>query len=132
MRFEEVWSARKEDFNSPSIERSALVKTPQDTFRLYVSYVGGRDKRWRIDVLEAERVEDLDPSSRRPILRPGDIDSEGVKTPGNDRWWAVLHVRKLRASIQHHSRLRLGRPAWNRKCIRNWEDTPSYRSSVEC
>jgi len=54
VKFKRVWSARREEFDSPSIERSALVKTPQDTFRLYVSYVDGENRRWRIDVLEAE------------------------------------------------------------------------------
>ncbi len=81
VQFKSIWSARKEEFDSPSIERSALVKTPQNTFRLYVSYVDGKTSRWRIDVLEADKIEELDPSRRKPVLKPNDIDSEGVKDP---------------------------------------------------
>lgn len=81
VKFKRIWTARREEFDSPSIERSALIKTPQDTFRLYVSYVDGENSRWRIDVLEADRIEDLNPSKRQPILKPDDIDSEGVKDP---------------------------------------------------
>ena len=79
--FKDVWRATKDTFNSPSIERCALVKTPRGRYRLYVSFVDGADNRWRIDMLEAARVEDLDPSRRTPILTADDINGEGVKDP---------------------------------------------------
>ena len=79
--FEVVWRATKDDFDSPSIERCSLVKTPDGTCRLYVSYVDATDNRWRIDLLEAPRVEELDPRRRTPILTAEDIGGEGVKDP---------------------------------------------------
>ncbi len=80
-RFETAWRTTREAFNSPSIERCSLVKTPEGLYRLYVSFVDSADGRWRIDMLEAPRVEDLDPNRRVPILTADDIDGEGVKDP---------------------------------------------------
>jgi hypothetical protein len=79
--FKTVWRATKEDFDSPSIERCALVKSPQGSYRLYVSFVDPADNRWRIDLLEASEIEKLDPSQRQPILTAADIAGEGVKDP---------------------------------------------------
>lgn len=81
IRFKPVWRASKDAFNSPSIERCCLVKTLEGKYRLYVSFVDGADGRWRIDMLEASRVEDLDPADRVPILTADEIDGEGVKDP---------------------------------------------------
>lgn len=79
--FETIWRTTKEAFDSPSIERCALVKTPQGSYRLYVSFVDPADNRWRIDLLEAPRVEELDPRERRRVLTAADVDGEGVKDP---------------------------------------------------
>ena len=85
VHFTDVWSGPREAFDSPSIERSALIRTPEGRYLLYVSYVDGSDNRWRIDALEAEAPDGFDPSARRPVLQPDDIDSEGVKDP-----WVML------------------------------------------
>ncbi|MGI5834861.1 MAG: hypothetical protein ACOX87_00030 [Chloroflexota bacterium] len=79
--FKDIWSATKDTFDSPSIERCSLVKTPQGRYRLYVSFVDGADGRWRIDVLEAAVIEELNPSERIRVLTADDIDGEGVKDP---------------------------------------------------
>ena len=79
--FRDIWVGRKEQFDSPSIERSALIKTPAGRYRLYVSYVDGAANRWQIDLLEADSPDAFDPADRRVVLRPDDADSEGVKDP---------------------------------------------------
>jgi hypothetical protein len=79
--FETIWAARKEDFGSPSIERSALVRADDGAWRLYVSYVDGADGRWRIDLLEASSPDAFDPASRAPVLTAGAVGAEGVKDP---------------------------------------------------
>ena len=93
VRFETVWAARKEDFGTASIERSALLRTDDGLWRLYVSYVDGADGRWRIDLLEAPAPDAFDPASRIPILTAADIDAEGVKDPWVCRlggeWWMI-------------------------------------------
>ena len=79
--FSDIWVGRKEEFDSPSIERSALVITPAGRYRLYVSYVDRAQNRWQIDLLEAAAPAEFDTSTRRTVLRPEDADSEGVKDP---------------------------------------------------
>lgn len=79
--FRDIWTGTKEQFNSPSIERSALLKTPEGRFRIYVSYVSGDNGKWQIDVLEADSPEGFDPATRQMVLHPDDVDSEGVKDP---------------------------------------------------
>lgn len=80
-RFETIWVGRKEQFDSPSIERSALLRDDDGRWRLYVSYVDGADGRWRIDLLEAAAPDQFDPARRVPILTAADIGAEGVKDP---------------------------------------------------
>jgi hypothetical protein len=81
MAFHDVWRMTAADLASPSIERCALAKGPEGTFRLYVSYVDGGDSRWRIDMLEAPTCEELDPRRRRPALVAEEIGVAGVKDP---------------------------------------------------
>lgn len=91
--FTTIWSASKDDFASPSIERSALVRVSDDCWRLYVSYVDGADGRWRIDLLEAATPDGFDPRARRPALTAGGIGVEGVKDPWVTRYagsWLMI------------------------------------------
>jgi len=81
IRFTEVWHATKEQFQSSSIERSCIVKTPAGRYRLYVSYVALPKNRWQIDLLEADDPRDWDPSRRVTILEPEAVNAEGVKDP---------------------------------------------------
>lgn len=81
VHFETIWSARKEDLGTESMERAALVKTPEGAWRLYLSYVDPEDSRWRIDLLEADTPAGFDPARRQKILTAADIGGEGVKDP---------------------------------------------------
>ncbi|NLK09212.1 MAG: hypothetical protein GX316_11040 [Firmicutes bacterium] len=79
--FTDIWSATKEDFETTSIERSALIKCLDGKWRLYVSYVDPKDNRWRTDMLEAEHPRNFTPKNRKKIFTADDIDGEGVKDP---------------------------------------------------
>ncbi len=80
--FETVWSASKHEFgDSPSVEKSSLVRDADGRFLLFVSFVDSADNRWRIDVLEADTPAQFDPASRRTVLTAADIHAEGVKDP---------------------------------------------------
>ncbi len=81
VHFETLWSATKDAFGSPSIERGCLVKTPEGRWRLYLSFVDPEDDRWRIDLLEADIPNTFDPADRRKVLTAGDVGAEGVKDP---------------------------------------------------
>ncbi|MCY4436809.1 MAG: hypothetical protein OXE05_05680 [Chloroflexi bacterium] len=80
--FESVWSAEKTAFgNSPSVEKSSLVRDANGRFLLFMSFVDSADNRWRIDMLEADTLDQFDPASRRPVFTAADIHAEGVKDP---------------------------------------------------
>lgn len=81
IRFNTIWEATKEQFDSPSIEKASLVKTPDGKWRLYISFVSGDDNKWRIELMEAESPDALDPSKRVKVLAPDDVNVEGVKDP---------------------------------------------------
>jgi hypothetical protein len=81
LHFEDIWRATKDDFHAQSVEKAALVKTQDGTYRLYVSCVTPEDGKWRISMIEAARPEELNPASAVPILGPEDIGAQGVKDP---------------------------------------------------
>ena len=78
---EPVWACTAEQFDSESIERCALVRVPDGAWRYYVSYLDPADRRWRIDLLEADELSALDPARRTPVLDAANTFSEGVKDP---------------------------------------------------
>jgi hypothetical protein len=81
IEFTDVWGAKSSDFDSPSVEKCSVFRGLDGRFRLYASYVDGETGKWRVDVLEADRPEELDPRVRRQVLTAGDINAEGVKDP---------------------------------------------------
>src|SRR3954469_18483505 len=93
--FEELCHVDREQFEADSLERPALVRTPEGTWRLYVSCATPGTKHWRIAVLEADRVEELGGAVPQTVL-PGSA-TEAWKDPVirrvGDRWhlWASVH-----------------------------------------
>ena len=81
VKFHEIWTASKELFGSISVERGALVKTLEGKYRLYIGYVAPEDSKWKIDMVEADSPEKLDPKTRKLVLAPEDCEVEGVKDP---------------------------------------------------
>ena len=95
VNFTDVAEVGKDRFGAESLERPALVRTPQGRWRLYVSAATPGTKHWRVDLLEADTPEALVDAPARTVLA-GD-DSVGVKDPvlHHDRhgWhlWASVH-----------------------------------------
>jgi sucrose-6-phosphate hydrolase SacC (GH32 family) len=93
--FTPVVTLVKERFGAESLERPALVRTPEGRWRLYVSCATPGTKGWRVDLLEADTVEGLGAAEARTVL-PGS-DSTAVKDPvirhDGGRWhlWASVH-----------------------------------------
>lgn len=79
--FSPIWCATKEQLDSLSIERSNLIKTPTGKWRLYVSHATAYDYRWVIEMMEADRPEDLDPAQRIVVLDSDMTHTQGVKDP---------------------------------------------------
>jgi hypothetical protein len=85
----------RRDFGGESLERPALVRTPDGRWRLYISIATPNTKHWRIDMLEADHPSEFAAAVPRTVL-PGD-DTVGVKDPvvhyDGGRWhlWASCH-----------------------------------------
>jgi hypothetical protein len=85
----------KDRFGAESLERPALVRTPEGTWRLYVSAATPGTKHWRVDLLEADAPEGLATAPARTVLA-GD-ETVGVKDPvlhhDEHGWhlWASVH-----------------------------------------
>ncbi|MGK5555149.1 hypothetical protein ACSNOI_26390 [Actinomadura kijaniata] len=94
-RFETLVTIDKDAMDTESLERPALVRTPDGRWRLYLSCATHGTKHWRVEVLEADDPARFDARDRRVVL-PGDA-ATGVKDPvivwHGGRWhlWASCH-----------------------------------------
>lgn len=79
--FRTIWGAKKEEFDSPSVERFCLTRALDGKWLLYASYVDPADNRWCIDLIEADSPSGFDASGRRKLLRAGEVGVQGVKDP---------------------------------------------------
>ena len=88
-RLEDVWRLRKEEIGAESVERAALVRVG-DRWRVYPSYVGGEDRKWRIGFIESSSIDGFDARAMRPVLDPDAVGMAAVKDPWlvreRDRW----------------------------------------------
>jgi hypothetical protein len=75
-----VATLSKDRFGAESLERPALVPTPDGRWRLYVCCATPGSKHWWIDVLEADDPAGLASAPARPVF-PGDPATVGVKDP---------------------------------------------------
>jgi hypothetical protein len=95
VRFTPVVGLGKDTFGAESLERPALVHTPEGRWRVYVSCATPGTKHWRVDLLEAGSVEDLATATPRTVL-PGSATA-AVKDPvirhDGQQWhlWASVH-----------------------------------------
>ncbi|HST65951.1 MAG TPA: hypothetical protein VLM05_12255 [Mycobacteriales bacterium] len=95
VRFEEVAALERDRFGAESLERPALVVTPEGRWRVYVSCATPASKHWRVDLLEADTPAGLGTATPQTVL-PGS-DTAAVKDPvllhDGARWhlWASVH-----------------------------------------
>jgi len=95
VHFETLLTLGREEFGAESLERPALVLTPEGTWRLYLSCATPGTKHWRVEVLEASHPGGFE-ARRRQVVLPGDA-ANGVKDPvvvhDGDKWhlWASVH-----------------------------------------
>ena len=109
---EKVATVTKDRFGAESLERPALIRTPEGRWRLYVSCATPGSKHWWVDVLEADTPEGLATAPRTTVL-PGD-DRHAVKDPvivvvdGTWHLWASVHPLDLpmhedRMTTEHYT-----------------------------
>jgi hypothetical protein len=95
LTFTMVAEVSKDMFGAESLERPALVRTPEGRWRLYVSAATPGTKHWRVDMLEADTAAGLAGSRPRTVLA-GDATA-GIKDPvlHHDEYgwhlWASVH-----------------------------------------
>jgi hypothetical protein len=93
--FTPVLEVTKDRFGAESLERPALVRTPEGRWRLYVSCATPGSTHWRVDLLEADTAEGLGAAEATTVL-PGS-DRLAVKDPvirhDGEQWrlWASVH-----------------------------------------
>jgi len=93
--FEPMTMIGKEEMDTDSLERPFMVRTPEGTWRLYLSCATPGTKHWRVEVLEAAHPAEFSARSRQLVL-PGD-SKKGVKDPvivrRDDGWhmWVTCH-----------------------------------------
>lgn len=93
--FTTVAEVSKDAFGAESLERPALVRTPQRRWRLYVSAATPGTKHWRVDMLEADTPAGL--AAATPVTVLAGDDTVGVKDPvlhhDEHGWhlWASAH-----------------------------------------
>jgi hypothetical protein len=95
VHFETLLTIGREQVDAESLERPAIVRTPDGTWRLYLSCATPGTKHWRVEVIEAPHPAAFDAARSRVVL-PGDA-STAVKDPvlvhDGEIWhlWASVH-----------------------------------------
>ncbi|KXA92760.1 hypothetical protein AKJ64_02270 [candidate division MSBL1 archaeon SCGC-AAA259E17] len=82
INFDVIWAAEASDFRGNSVEVGSLIKDPRTgNWRLYISYEDSQLNTWRVDLVEAKEVEDLDPVHHRTVLQPSEYGVDWIKDP---------------------------------------------------
>jgi len=79
--WEDIWSVTKDQFGSASIERCALRKGADGSWRYYASYVDPTDNRWCVSQMTAREIAALDPKHAKPVFKGQPLGLEGIKDP---------------------------------------------------
>jgi hypothetical protein len=96
IKFETLLTVGKDEMIAESLERPALIRTPDGRWRLYLSCATAGTKHWRVEVTEAAHPAEFDVRHRETVL-PGDEKKTGVKDPvilyrgGLWHLWASCH-----------------------------------------
>lgn len=94
--FETVAVLERETIDCDSLERPALVESPDGTWRIYLSCATPGSDHWRVDVIDAPSPLEFDAGSARTVLA-GDPASTAVKDPvvkfidGTWHLWLCCH-----------------------------------------
>lgn len=93
--FTTICTIDKAAMDAESLERPTLIRTPEGTWRLYLSCATTGTKHWRVELLEASDPSGFLPETRKVVL-PSD-KRWGVKDTviqwHDDQWnlWATMH-----------------------------------------
>ncbi len=80
-QWDDVLTITKDQYNTASIERSALFKGKDGQWRYFSSYVDESDGRWCTNLIKAGSVGELNPANQQVIFKAAALGLEGVKDP---------------------------------------------------
>lgn len=81
VHFEDICAFTKDQYGSPSIERSAIIRGDDAIWRYFTSYVDPADNRWCVSVLRGSGLSALSPEAAESVFKARDLQLEGVKDP---------------------------------------------------
>ena len=90
--FEDVWSVRKSQYDSASIEKSILKRGADGQWRYFTSFVAPEDGRWCTAINRAKTVEALNPVRVKRLFTATDFGLEGVKDPWLIEVGGIYHL----------------------------------------
>lgn len=80
--FDSIWEADADAFRARSLEVGSLIRDRETgRWRLYVSYEDAHLGQWRVDLVEAQTIEQLDPYHHRTVFQPEDFGVDLIKDP---------------------------------------------------
>lgn len=91
-QWDDVLTIRKDQYQSASIERSAIHRGRDGLWRYFTSYVDPADGRWCTALMKAAKVEQLNPAQREVIFTGAPLGLEGVKDPWILEVGGVYHL----------------------------------------
>jgi len=95
-KWDDVWTLKKDQVNTASIERSHLARGPDGCIRYFTSFVAPEDGRWCVTVTKADEVELLDVKNMKRLFTASELKLEGIKDPWvfkrGDTYYMVLSV----------------------------------------
>jgi hypothetical protein len=95
LSFRPVFTIGKDQLGAESLERPALVVTPDGSWRLYLSCATPGTRHWRVELIEAGAPDAFDPGNA-VVVAPGD-GARAIKDPvivrrgGLWHMWASVH-----------------------------------------
>ncbi|MBI5802052.1 MAG: hypothetical protein HZA92_15180 [Verrucomicrobia bacterium] len=91
-QWDDVLRITKDQYDSASIERSALHRGRDGLWRYFTSYVDPADGRWCTALMKAAKVEQIDPAQRQVIFTAAPLGLEGVKDPWIVEMDGIYHL----------------------------------------
>ncbi|EEF59063.1 hypothetical protein [Pedosphaera parvula] len=79
--FEDIWSVTKDQYESASIERSAIYKGRNGQCHYFTSYVDPMDGRWCVAQIKSGEIANLDPKKVERVFSAAPLGLEGIKDP---------------------------------------------------
>lgn len=96
--FEPVARIGKDEMDTESLERPALVRLADGRWRMYLSCATTGTKHWRVEAIDAAHPAEFDPRHRQVVL-PGDVLKRAVKDPvitrADGRWHMLATIHPL-------------------------------------